>query len=167
MLKFTENFSMTFAENRTYGVPEFAGKLKGRLGYLHNHHDTMVGDKTQPQTIWSSAFIWTKSAQLMWASIPDIIGHPTKIINSLASLYKHKKNRKFAAYSKTETKHYLKLLLHLDHGNLLSWSMTNVFYRSWHCFYYMHHGKFLFFLQHGKFLLHWAVANIVYASWKL
>ena len=25
MLKFTENFSMTFAENRTYGVPEFAG----------------------------------------------------------------------------------------------------------------------------------------------
>ena len=41
MLKFTENFSMTFAENRTYGVPEFAGtevnrhsgKLKGLLGY--------------------------------------------------------------------------------------------------------------------------------------
>ena len=25
MLKFTENFSITFAENRTYGVPEFAG----------------------------------------------------------------------------------------------------------------------------------------------
>ena len=45
---------MTFAENRTYGVPEFAGtevnrhsgKLKG-LGYLQIHHDTMVGDKTQ------------------------------------------------------------------------------------------------------------------------
>ena len=48
MLKFTENFSMTFAENRTYGVPEFAGtevnrhsgKLKGLSGYLQNHHDT-------------------------------------------------------------------------------------------------------------------------------
>src|SRR3954464_11510505 len=46
MLKFTENFSMTFAENRTYGVPEFAGtevnqhsgKLKGLLGYLQNHY---------------------------------------------------------------------------------------------------------------------------------
>ena len=55
MLKFTENFSMTFAENRTYGVPEFAGtevnrhssKLKGLSGYLQIHHDTMVGDKTQ------------------------------------------------------------------------------------------------------------------------
>ncbi|KNE87710.1 hypothetical protein PSTG_18899 [Puccinia striiformis f. sp. tritici PST-78] len=39
---------MTFAENRTYGVPEFAGtevnrhsgKLKGLSGYLQNHHDT-------------------------------------------------------------------------------------------------------------------------------
>ena len=48
MLKFMENFSMTFAENRTYGVPEFAGtevnqhsgKLKGLSGYLQNHHDT-------------------------------------------------------------------------------------------------------------------------------
>ena len=68
MLKFTENFSMTFAENRTYGVPEFAGtevnrhssKLKGLSGHLQIHHDIMVGDKTQPQTIWSSAFIWTK-----------------------------------------------------------------------------------------------------------
>ena len=47
MLKFTENFSMTFSENRTYGVPEFAGtevnrhsgKLKGLSGYLQNHHD--------------------------------------------------------------------------------------------------------------------------------
>ena len=46
MLKFTENFSMTFAENRTYGVPEFArtevnrhsGKLKGLSGYLQHHH---------------------------------------------------------------------------------------------------------------------------------
>ena len=46
---------MTFAENRTYGVPEFAGtevnrqfsKLKGLSGYLQIHHDTMVGDKTQ------------------------------------------------------------------------------------------------------------------------
>ena len=50
-----ENFSMTFAENRTYGVPKFAGtevnrhsgKLKGLSGYLQIHHDTMVGDKTQ------------------------------------------------------------------------------------------------------------------------
>ena len=56
MLKYTENFSMTFAENMTYGVPEFAGtevnrhsgKLKGLSGYLQIHHDTMVGDKTQP-----------------------------------------------------------------------------------------------------------------------
>ena len=55
MLKFTKNFSITFAENRTYGVPEFAGtevnrhsgKLKGLSGYLQIHHDTMVGDKTQ------------------------------------------------------------------------------------------------------------------------
>ena len=46
MLKFTENFSMTFDENRTYGVPEFAGtevnrhssKLKGLSGYLQNHY---------------------------------------------------------------------------------------------------------------------------------
>ena len=46
---------MTFAENRTYGVPKFAGmevnqhsaKLKGLSGYLQIHHDTMVGDKTQ------------------------------------------------------------------------------------------------------------------------
>ena len=43
MLKFTEKFSITFAENRTYGVPEVAGtevnrhsgKLKGFSGYLH------------------------------------------------------------------------------------------------------------------------------------
>ena len=55
MLKFTENFSMTFAENRTNGLPEFSGtevnrhsgKLKGLSGYLQYHHDTMVGDKTQ------------------------------------------------------------------------------------------------------------------------
>ena len=55
MLKFTENFSMTFVENRTYGVPEFAGtevnrhsgKLKGLSGYLQIHHDIMVRDKTQ------------------------------------------------------------------------------------------------------------------------
>ena len=46
---------MSSAENRTYGVPEFAGtevnqhsgKLKGLSGYLQNHHDTKVGDKTQ------------------------------------------------------------------------------------------------------------------------
>src|SRR3954463_3317951 len=46
MLKFTENFSMTFAENRTYGVPEFAGtevnrhssKLKGLSRYLQIHY---------------------------------------------------------------------------------------------------------------------------------
>ena len=37
---------MTFAENKTYGVPEFAGtevnqhsgKLKGLSGYLQNHY---------------------------------------------------------------------------------------------------------------------------------
>ena len=60
MLKFTENFSMTFAENRTYGVPEFAGtevnrhsgKLKGlsggqgKKGHDGRRHDLckMVGD---------------------------------------------------------------------------------------------------------------------------
>ena len=45
---------MTFTENRTYEVPEFAetevnrrsGKLKGLSGYLQIHHDTMVGDMT-------------------------------------------------------------------------------------------------------------------------
>ena len=50
MLKFTENFSMTFAENRTYGVPEFAGtevnrysgKLKGLSGYLQNHYPRIM-----------------------------------------------------------------------------------------------------------------------------
>ena len=50
MLKFTENFSMTFAENRTYGVPEFArtevnrhsGKLKGLSGYLQNHYPRVM-----------------------------------------------------------------------------------------------------------------------------
>ena len=50
-----KNFGMTFAKNRTYGVPEFAGtevnrhsgKLKGLSGYLQIHHDTMVGEKTQ------------------------------------------------------------------------------------------------------------------------
>ena len=50
MLNFTIFFGMTFAKNRTYGVPEFAGmevnrhssKLKGLSGYLQNHHDTMV-----------------------------------------------------------------------------------------------------------------------------
>ena len=39
---------MTFAKNRTYGVPEFAGtevnrhfgKLKGLSGYLQNHYPT-------------------------------------------------------------------------------------------------------------------------------
>ena len=55
MLKFTENFSMTFAENRTYGVPEFAGtevnrhssKLKGlsggqgKKGLHHNMENTL------------------------------------------------------------------------------------------------------------------------------
>ena len=54
---------MTFAENRTYGVPEFAGtevnrhstKLKGLSGYLQNHHDTMVGDKTQQCKVGKSA----------------------------------------------------------------------------------------------------------------
>ena len=55
---------MTFAENRTYGVPEFAGtevnrhsdKLKGLSGYLQNHHDTMVGDKTQQTSIVTDVF---------------------------------------------------------------------------------------------------------------
>ena len=50
MLKFMENFSMTFAKNRTYGVPEFArmevnrhsGKLKGLLGYLQNHYPRVM-----------------------------------------------------------------------------------------------------------------------------
>ena len=55
---------MTFAENRTYGVPEFAGmevnqhsdKLKGLTRYLQIHHDTMVGDMTfakWSETRWS------------------------------------------------------------------------------------------------------------------
>ena len=56
---------MTFAENRTYGVPEFAGtevnrhsgKLKGLSGYLQNHHDTMVGDKTQQTPSLHSGYI--------------------------------------------------------------------------------------------------------------
>ena len=61
MLKFTENFSMTFAENRTYGAPEFAGtevnrhsgKLKGLSGYLQNHHPTPapVATLTTPTSI--------------------------------------------------------------------------------------------------------------------
>ena len=56
MPKFTENFGMTFAKNRAYGVPEFAGtevnqhsgNLKGLMEYLqtfqkgfkrdHHHH---------------------------------------------------------------------------------------------------------------------------------
>ena len=54
---------MTFAENRTSGVPEFAGtevnrhssKLKGLSGYLQNYHDTMVGDKTQQKSGWSAS----------------------------------------------------------------------------------------------------------------
>jgi hypothetical protein len=41
---------MTFAENRTYGVPEFAGtevnrhsgKLKGLSGYLQNHYPRVM-----------------------------------------------------------------------------------------------------------------------------
>jgi hypothetical protein len=48
MLKFTKKFGMIFAENGTYGVPEFAGtevnrrsgNLKGLLGYLQNYHPT-------------------------------------------------------------------------------------------------------------------------------
>ena len=67
---------MTFAENKTYGVPEFAGtevnrhsgKLKGLSGYLQYHHDTMVGDKTQqtstnPANSRASTFIWMKRPQ--------------------------------------------------------------------------------------------------------
>ena len=124
MLKFTENFSMTFAENRTYGVPKFAGtevnrhsgKLKGLSGYLQNHHDTkglsrassssgvsqdpifllnffeqQPEQKIQHHNVPLLSYGWKghrpygpllsygqKSAQLMWASIPDIICHPTK-----------------------------------------------------------------------------------------
>ena len=60
-----ENFSMTFAENRTYGVPEFAGtevnrhssKLKGLSGYLQNYHDTMAEDKTQQKYHWHITII--------------------------------------------------------------------------------------------------------------
>ena len=60
-----ENFSMTFAENRTYGVPEFAGtevnrhsgKLKDLSEYLQIHHDTMVGDKTQQTSKVTDVFI--------------------------------------------------------------------------------------------------------------
>ena len=74
-----ENFSMTFAENRTYGVPEFAGtevnphsgKLKVLSGYLQNHHDTMVGDKTQQTSKVTDMFTeivfckrWSSSLQV-------------------------------------------------------------------------------------------------------
>src|SRR6188472_3921451 len=46
MLNFTNFFGMTFANNRTYGVPEFAGtevnrrsgNLKGLSGYLQAFH---------------------------------------------------------------------------------------------------------------------------------
>ena len=97
MLKFTENFSMTFAENRTYGVPKFAGtevnrhsgKLKGLSGYLQIHHDTMVGDKIQPQSIWSSAFIWKKISS-------------TYV--SFHSIYNRSPNKKSSRYNGTTKK---------------------------------------------------------------
>ena len=46
MLNFTKKIGMTFAKNRTYGVPEFAGtevnrrsgNLKGLTGYLQTFH---------------------------------------------------------------------------------------------------------------------------------
>ena len=88
----------------------------------------------RPQTIWSSAFIWTKISS-------------TYV--SFHSRYNMSPNKKSSIVQKVCTN---------------TERMTNVFYRSWQCFYYMHHGKFLFFLQHGKFLLHLAMANIVYAS---
>ena len=61
MLKFTENFSMTFAENRTYGVPEFAetevnrhsSKLKGlsggqgKKGLHHNMENTLACEEVK------------------------------------------------------------------------------------------------------------------------
>ena len=65
---------MTFAENRTYGVPEFAetevnrhsGKLKGLSGYLQ-----MVGDKTQQTSKITDVFTkivfckrWSSSLQV-------------------------------------------------------------------------------------------------------
>ena len=62
MPKFTENFSMTFAKNRTYGVPEFAGtevnrhsgKLKGLSGYLQNHYPRVMKSKFQTTHLLST-----------------------------------------------------------------------------------------------------------------
>src|SRR4051812_46801547 len=67
MLEFTENFSMTFAENRTYGVPEFAGtevnrhsgKLKGLSGYLQNHYPR-----------WTRQSFWEKGVSQHYISSP-------------------------------------------------------------------------------------------------
>ena len=63
MPKFTENFGMTFAKNRAYGVPEFAGtevnqhfgNLKGLMGYLqtfhtHIHHQNFITTITNSST---------------------------------------------------------------------------------------------------------------------
>lgn len=66
---------MTFAENRTYGVPEFAGtevnrhsgKLKGLSGYLQNHYPTpevpSVATKDSTQAELVSARVTKDSTQ--------------------------------------------------------------------------------------------------------
>ena len=69
---------MTFAENRTYGVPEFAGtevnrhsdKLKGLSGYLQIHHDTMVGDKTQQTSTTMCLYFHMDKNQLNLCELP-------------------------------------------------------------------------------------------------
>ena len=61
--KFTENFGMTLAKNRAYGVPEFvrteviqhSGNLKGLMGYLqtfhtHIHHHNFITTITNSST---------------------------------------------------------------------------------------------------------------------
>ena len=75
MPKFTENFGMTFAKNRAYGVPEFAGtevnqhssNLKGLMGYLqtfrkgldgldHHHMHTSSTTSTSNTSTTSNTF---------------------------------------------------------------------------------------------------------------
>ena len=52
MPKFTENFGMTFAENRTYGVPEFAGTEV-------NQHSGNLKASWVPAN-WTKAYIATR-----------------------------------------------------------------------------------------------------------
>jgi hypothetical protein len=52
MQKFTENFGMTFAENRTYGVPEFAGTEV-------NQHSGNLKASWVPAN-WTKAYIATR-----------------------------------------------------------------------------------------------------------